>query len=64
VVLAAEEADVERLKEYLDAFVDCDHMPREFAAEPELQRNPIQGAYVSTPYSTRDNALYGPWQGQ
>ena len=52
VVLAVEEEDLPSLYNQLDEFIEDGDF------DDEKFYNPVQGAYVSTPYDTRDDALH------
>jgi hypothetical protein len=65
VVLAVKDEDAEKFREYLDCFIETEAIPFEFDTTgtrwSRRAPNPIQGAYVSASYDTREKATHANW---
>lgn len=61
VVVAVEDDQLDRLADYLSCFIETDEIPSEFVVDPANTSNPIQGAYSTAAYDTREDALGIDW---
>jgi hypothetical protein len=62
VILAVQDEDVPKLQDYLSCFIETEVVPLELdTSNGEDNENPIQGAYTSDMYETREEAIHGKW---